>query len=189
MLDLANSSDEELLQHYVKGAVTAFECLYERHKGASYRFLFRQVAEKNHAEDLMQELWCKVVKNARYFNEQSKFTTWLYQIARNLLADTHRHLQVVAKHAQLSEAAEIHSSAADTALILERSKAALSKCLKSLPRVQLESFLLKEEASLTQKEIADVMQATLEATKSRLRVAYGNLKRCVGLQLGEPNER
>ena len=53
--------DDELLDLYLKGYFQAFEALYARHKGGSFRFMYRQVNDINVAEDLLQELWIKVV--------------------------------------------------------------------------------------------------------------------------------
>ena len=196
--------DCELLEKYLKGHFDAFEHLYFRHKGGTYRFIFRQVNNASVVEDLMQELWMKVISNARSYNKDSKFTTWLYQIARNLLIDRFRHLGVVSEvmvsegivseemdsEAMLSKSGRqdlttVSAQKADTELKKTRQKIAIKDCLEKLPKVQLESFLLKEEAAMLQSEIAQVVGASLEATKSRLRVAYSSLRECLEKKLGE----
>lgn len=198
-LDDSDLQDCELLEKYIKGHYDAFEHLYFRHKGGTYRFIFRQVNDASVAEDLMQELWMKVISSARSFNKDSKFTTWLYQMARNLLIDRFRHLGVVsevmviegmvsdtmADESNKQEVTAVSAQKADAELKNARQKIAIKSCLEKLPKVQLESFLLKEEAAMLQSEIAQVVGASLEATKSRLRVAYSSLRSCLKLKLGE----
>lgn len=190
--------DEELLKMYLKGHFEAFEYLYARHKGGSYRFILRQVNTPDVAEDLMQELWIKVVSQRRRFNNNSKFSTWLYQMARNLLIDRFRHLEVVSNVIVQGEEGRASDNSLDVekgrsleaeqALLKARQNKALKHCLQKLPKAQLESFLLKEEAAMSQSDIALVLDASLEATKSRLRTAYSNLRECLQLNLGERNE-
>lgn len=198
IVDLKDLQDSELLEKYLKGQFDAFEHLYLRHKGGTYRFIFRQVNEVAASEDLMQELWIKVISNVRMFNKDSKFTTWLYQMARNLLIDRYRHLGVVSEvmvsdavdsEGMISESeaqAFPHAAGQQTEAELNntRQKLALKGCLEKLPKAQLESFLLKEEAAMLQTEIAQVVGASLEATKSRLRMAYSSLRECLEFKLG-----
>lgn len=189
VIDWHSLQDDELLDKYVKGHFEGFEHLYSRHKGGTYRFILRQVNDESTAEDLLQEVWMKVVSNARTFNKNSKFSTWLYQVARNLLVDRFRHLEVVTAVISQEEP-ELEASLESTDLSeaqwhQQRQKQALKGCLEKLPKAQLESFLLKEEAALIQTDIAQVVGISLEATKSRLRAAYANLRECLERQLGE----
>ena len=79
------SSDEDLLAAYAVGDARAFAELYERHERAIYRFFLRQGAATSVAEDLLQETWLAVVRNAASFEPRAKFTTWLYTLARHRL--------------------------------------------------------------------------------------------------------
>lgn len=56
---------------------------------------------------------------------------------------------------------------------------AIDYCLQKLPTHQLDCFLLREESGLATADIAVIVNAGLEATKSRLRSAYGALKICL----------
>ena len=81
------SSDEDLLAAYAVGDARAFAELYERHERAIYRFFLRQGAATSVAEDLLQETWLAVVRNAASFEPRAKFTTWLYTVARSKMID------------------------------------------------------------------------------------------------------
>src|SRR5262245_44318075 len=89
-----DESDEALMGRYRRGEVRAFELLLGRHRKAVFNFIYRYVRDPAQAEDLMQETFLRVIKGSGSYEEQSKFTTWLYTIARNLCVDASRR----AKH-------------------------------------------------------------------------------------------
>jgi RNA polymerase sigma-70 factor (ECF subfamily) len=168
--------DEQLMLAYRQGEAGAFEALYARHKGPLYRFMLRSVKERALAEELYQEIWMRVIEARGRYSVQAKFTTWLYTIAHNRLADhwRKRGLQLV----DLTDAdAAAHRSyepepRAEGRQDLQRLTAALA----ALPELQRETFLLHEEAGMTLGEIAAATGASADAAKSRLRYALAKLR-------------
>lgn len=195
LIDYTLQSDLSLIQSYAAGDLQAFEALYTRHKGGVYRYFMRHIAEPKLAEDLYQDVWSKVIVHAEHYQASAKFTTWLYTLAHNKLVDHIRHLSVVNKVIVRSEQAEPVDNC-DSAkqssghgepeqqLHRARSAAALKHCINRLPHAQKDSFLLKEEAGLSLKDIAQVLDTSLEASKSRLRYAYENLRKCLEIKTG-----
>ncbi|GAA0852697.1 sigma-70 family RNA polymerase sigma factor [Aliiglaciecola litoralis] len=184
--------DEALLARYVQGEVRAFSVLYQRHKAATFRYLLRQTRDAVLAEDLQQEVWSQVITHGKGFQPTAKFTTWLFTIARNKVIDHVRHLKVynrvVEDTAELeSEVACNHiigSSAVDAEYESQRNRQAMKSCLNKLPVHLLEVFVLKEDANMTAAQIAQVVCASREATKSRLRYASQQLADCLRFKLG-----
>jgi RNA polymerase sigma-70 factor (ECF subfamily) len=190
-------TDEELMQRFSKGEYEAFEVLYQRHKGGLYRYFLRQVNEQSKAEDLFQDIWSQVIASASRYSEKAKFTTWLYTMAKNKLVDHIRHVKVVTK--VIDEQCDWQES--DVELNVKQSQVnqteksfesshqadAIKHCVGKLPQHQLDCFLLKEEAGMQISDIAEMMNSGLEATKSRLRYAYKNLRECLQHKLGEQN--
>jgi RNA polymerase sigma-70 factor (ECF subfamily) len=183
------------MQRFCDGEYDAFEALYQRHKGGLYRYFLRQVDERSKAEDLFQDVWSQVIASASRYASTAKFTTWLYTLARNKLVDHIRHGKVVTKvidedcdwqendeelntkHVQLNQTEKRVESG--------HQAQAIKHCVGQLPQHQLDCFLLKEEAGMQLSDIADMMNSGLEATKSRMRYAYKNLRECLRLKLGE----
>lgn len=180
---MKNSSDEDLIKRYGEGDIDAFSILYSRHKGGLYRYLLRQIKDESTAEDVFQEVWSAVIKAAKSYEDKAKFTTWLYTLARNKVIDRARHLKVVEAFADKD--IQHTDEGGEQFLLRHRQKVALKICLDKLPTVQLDCFLLKEEANLSIKEIAKVVDANAEAAKSRIRYAYRNLRECLTISLGE----
>jgi len=179
-------ADQRLMLQYAAGDSSAFEALYRKHKGGLYRYFVRQTGDLQLAEDLYQETWGRVIKASVSYQVSAKFTTWLYRIAHNLLID---HVRAV-KPVDLFSAAcseelecdnQISSDQFSPASALEQNIKAnlLKRCIELLPTVQKETFILSMEAGFTAGAIAEIVDVTLEATKSRIRYANKALKECV----------
>jgi len=193
--DYQQQTDASLMQLYTAGDLRAFETLYNRHKGGLYRYFMRHIREPSAAEDLYQEIWNKVILQAKHYKPSAKFTTWLYTLAHNKLVDHVRHLSVVNKVVVRSHDEEVDESPQEfiqsqmdnepeSILTSIRAAESLKQCIGQLPHAQKDSFLLKEEAGLSVKEIATVLNTSFEASKSRLRYAYENLRQCLNLKTG-----
>ena len=179
------ASDEALLAGYAAGDARAFADLYERHEKPVYRYFLRQGATPAQADDLLQDTWLAVVRNAGQFEPRAKFTTWLYTVARNKMVDHWRGRDVAVS---LDDAAndpdgdaplEIDAGDAQRPDVQAMSRAqarAFVDAVEQLPPAQKEAFLLQAEGGLSLEEIAVVTNAGHETVKSRLRYAMAKLR-------------
>src|SRR5215469_5894285 len=83
-------SDETLIARYARGDAEAFATLYRRHELRTWRYIERNVGSKATAEELMQEVWFAVARDAGRYRPTARFTTWLFTIARNRIVDAAR---------------------------------------------------------------------------------------------------
>src|SRR5436190_10789488 len=83
-------SDEELALRARTEPRAAFEILFERHRTPLYNFLLRQGAEEARVDDLFQMAFLKAFRAIPTWREESRFKTWLYTIAVNVLNDDRR---------------------------------------------------------------------------------------------------
>jgi RNA polymerase sigma-70 factor (ECF subfamily) len=168
--------DEELMLAYRQGDAGAFETLYARHKGPLYRFVLRSVRERGLAEELYQEIWMRVIEARGRYAVQARFTTWLYTIAHNRLADHWRKrglkLVELEDHDAAAPPADEPESRAQGRQSLQRFAAALA----ALPEAQREAFLLHEESGLSVADIAAATGVGEQAAKSRVRYALAKLR-------------
>ena len=81
-------SDEDLFDRYRQhGDMAAFEQLVQRHGRSVLNFACRFLGERGRSDDILQDVFLRVIRGAAGFRSQCKFTTWLYRITRNVCTD------------------------------------------------------------------------------------------------------
>jgi len=186
-------SDEQLLAAYRGGDVRAFEKLLARYEKPIWSFLRRFVRDAEAAEDLLQEVFLRVVRDAQEANAawkgQSKFSTWLYTIARNLCIDRARRSAVRGADSidgptdgEPETATTFHERIAapgpQTDAVVAGREAArrIDRAIAELPDDQREVFLMREMMELPFAEIASVVGVSEPTVKSRMRYALEKLR-------------
>ena len=77
-------SDEDLMMDCKKGDMSAFELLVRRYQDAIINYIHFSIRDYHRAEDLAQETFLRVFKNASRYETKASFKSWLYTIATNL---------------------------------------------------------------------------------------------------------
>jgi len=175
------------MRRFQQGDTASFAPLMRRHLPGVYNFVARHTAPGPAAEDLSQEVFLRVVERASDFKHESRFTTWLYSIARNLCIDALRK-QSHRNHASLDEpdkegvslreqiGDEHPQNTGDRVAQSNQMAARIEQALRALPEEQREVFLLREIANLPFQEIAQVTGAPENTVKSRMRYALERLQ-------------
>jgi RNA polymerase sigma-70 factor, ECF subfamily len=187
----AEVTDEALMTRYQRGDLSAFTTLVVRHKTPVYNFVLRQLRSPALAEDLVQDIFVRIIENAGSFKHEARFTTWAYTIARNLCIDQIRKASH-RRHASLDQNDD--SDAGDGLSYGEKLpdphprastergaaageiQAAVVAAVETLPPDQKEVFLLREVANLPFGEIATITGAQENTVKSRMRYALERLQ-------------
>jgi len=193
----AQQPDEALMLLYGEGDTGAFELLYHRHKGGVYRYIKRNVGLRIDGDELVQEVWAKVIKASSTYRVSAKFTTWLYTIAHHCIVDA------VRKHPHTFESLADENGEDTDALVESRKRNdnpmssvsvkqqvdRLIQILSILPEDQRDVFLLKHEAGFSVKEIAEVIGVGEETAKTRLRYAMQKIRTSLENEGGQNHER
>jgi len=180
----AGETDEALMARYARGEVGAFEALYRRHEMRTWRYLTRNIGNRATADELMQDVWFAVARQAPTYRATARFTTWLFTIAHNRMIDWMRTNRTQASLESLGyEAGSVivqltaEPSAGPLAAVqAEEESSALAAALGELPPEQREAFLMQVEGDLGVEEIAAITGVSFETAKSRLRYARAKLK-------------
>jgi len=184
-------TDEDLMALYLEGEPRAFQALMDRHSGPVYNFILRRCGRsKEAAEDILQDTFIRVIKNAATFQRKAKFTTWLYTIARNLCIDALRKASY-RRHPSLDQ--PLSSSEGSGATLMDKVankdqgaekaaheshfKAKLQEALDELPEEQREVFIMREFQGLKFWEIAEIVGVPENTIKSRMRYALQGLRK------------
>ena len=183
-------SDEELMSAFRGGEGAAFEVLVLRHRRGLFNFLLRSVHNKSRAEELLQDVFLRVIRAKDRYERTARFSTWVYTIARNICVDESRRAKF-RQHASLDEKrggrdgegglSLLDATAAvqvdtDEAAEGPRLRARMAAAIERLPDDQKEVFLMRQLAGLSFKEIGDVVGAPENTVKSRMRYALEKLR-------------
>jgi RNA polymerase sigma factor (sigma-70 family) len=177
-------SDEELMLRYAKGDLDAFQQLYEHHRGGLYRYFLRQ-SNASVAEELFQDVWARVIQSRKRYRPKAAFKTWLYTLAHNRLIDHWRRDGARPVEQALLDDDGAERMTADTnpgperLIDLRDCLDQLLQLVSGLPDVQRQTFLLRHEAGMSLKEIAEATSTQAETAKSRLRYAMGRLRSAI----------
>jgi RNA polymerase sigma factor (sigma-70 family) len=178
-----SATDEELMARYAHGEVEAFETLYRRHEMRTWRYLLRTLGNRATADELMQDVWFAVAREAPRYRPTAKFTTWLFTIAHNRMIDWMRTNRSQASLETLGQEAGAVVVELGTeplgplaVAVAEEQAGALAAALAELPPEQRQAFLMQIEGELSVEEIASITGSSFETTKSRLRYARAKLR-------------
>lgn len=182
-------TDEELLVGYARGDQHALTELIRRYQKELYAFLARFICDGPAAEDLFQETFIQVHRNAASFDAARRFRPWLFTIAANKARD---YLRASTRHQTRSLDSAIGHAEESPALIdlmdsgmapppgqLSRAEdvAAVRKVLAELPGHYREVLVMSYFHGFAYKEMADMLGIPLGTVKSRLHSALAAFAR------------
>ena len=177
------ADDADLLRAHGAGDPHAFARLYDRYDRPCFRFIRRLLgaAHGDAAEDLHQETWIAVSKNAAAFDAgKASFAAWLFTIARHKTWDHFRRQKVaVLASAQDDAAMMLVPDPGQTPLEQVQSREVAQEivaAVEALPLEQRGAFVMFAQAGLSLEEIAQVTGVTVETAKSRLRYVRAKLR-------------
>jgi RNA polymerase sigma-70 factor (ECF subfamily) len=185
-------TDEELLERFSRGEAAAFEQLYARYRRQIFTYVLRSARDTAAAEELTQDIFMRVLERAEDFRGQSKFSTWLYSITRNLCVDhsrkmsfrRHRSLDAPLRRdeaggATLGDQTEKPQVPTDRQVESESIRGRLTAAIEALPEDQREVFLLRQVENVPFAEIASIVGISENTAKSRMRYALERLQKAL----------
>jgi RNA polymerase sigma-70 factor (ECF subfamily) len=161
-------SEEELrlIRRAKRGDPAAFAEIYDTHYPAIYRYIFFRVGSEPVAEDLAGEVFVRLVEKIDQFTYRGRpLLAWLYTIARNLVADHHRHTGK-ATLVPLDEGLVADSVDPEDAAGLTLSQRRLAAALQELTEAQRQVVVLKFFEGLDNQTVAMIVDKSVGAVKS-----------------------
>jgi RNA polymerase sigma factor (sigma-70 family) len=148
------------------GDSDAFTWLFQHHKTSVFRYLFGRIGNDEDAHDLVQQTFISVWQKLPTLRDASRFTPWLYTIARNLAIDAGRRK---GRDPQLSlelqeEQHVLVSQPGPEDAVVEAEF--VRRALAELPPKYRDCLLLQVEGGLTHAEIAGLLDITPDSAKT-----------------------
>ena len=175
----------ELIEWVANGDPSCLGTLFERHHKGVYRFCLQMTRNPQQAEDVVQEVFIKVLRKAGSFRHESTFKSWLFNIARNTTLDSFRNNKRHKNMAPLdentesllvdSQSAEQNTSGAQNIKILQKALAMLPEQYQEviwLGRFEFGSF---EELGQALGCKAGTARVRMHRAMQQLNVAFAEL--------------
>lgn len=158
------------------GDVGSLGTLFERHHGALFGFFLRLTGDRTASEDLVQEVFVRMLKYRHAYRESSRFTAWMYQIARHVRFDRWSRMR---PEVQLD--ADAHEQPSNLPLpgdAVERQQDTelVRRALERLPAEKREVLVLSRYQKLRYDEIAEILGCEVGAVKVRVFRAMRELR-------------
>lgn len=140
------------------------ESLWTEHRRRLFRFVLARVADEATAEDIVHDVLVRAYVRRNALRDHSRFTQWLYQIARNAVIDHYRAQRPTIPLPENLPDAESEDS--------HQARMELSACLQpfvqALPDHYRKAIELSEIQGRSQRDIADELGLSLSGAKSRI---------------------
>ena len=172
------TDDGLLIQKYLAGDNEALGRIYDRYASLVYNYLRARV-DSYLAEDVLHETFIRAAESFKKYTHHGKLRSWLLTIARNQLFDQVRKASKLKEQSFDILPDDMHENHRKTPLDKQLENEIGQKikiALKELTEPQREVFLLREEAGLQFKDIAELMGIPLNTALSHMRRAITALQ-------------
>lgn len=182
---LQEPSDRELMASVQAGDFARLGELFERHQGKLFNFFLKLARHRATAEDLVQEVFVRMLKYRHTYRPEAEFSPWMFTLARNAATDLYR-----ARPKELPADPEAPEPAADLPHPIEGLEKAeqvrrLRAALARLAPEKRELLVFARFSELRYEEIAEILGVSLGAVKVRVHRALKDLKQAYLATAGE----
>ena len=165
-------SDEEVMLQVREGVGEMLTVLFDRYQVPLFNFYCRLTADRVTSEDLVQDVFFRILKYRQSYRPGVPFRAWMYQIARNARLDYRRkHPETAVYEPEMSPAVETGDP-----VEADQQSALLQKALLMLPDEKREVLLLSRFEELKHEEIARMLDCEVGTVKVRIHRAIRELR-------------
>ena len=164
--------DEDVMLQVRDGEVQMLGVLFDRYHAPLFNFYSKMTQDRTVSEDLVQEVFLRILRYRQTYRPGTAFRTWMYQIARNTRID---QIRKVRPESPLTAEPLAPTRASDAA---ERQQEAqlLQRALMQLPEDKREILILSRFQELKYEEIARLLGCETGAVKVRVHRALQQLR-------------
>jgi RNA polymerase sigma-70 factor (ECF subfamily) len=185
---LKADKDLPLVERVKAGDHAAFTELVRRYEGKVYQLAIRLTSNEMDAMDVIQDVFLSVYQKIHTFRGHAAFSSWLYRITANAaFARLNQRKRAAAvsiddvlpavEQSPAGESPSEWSMKPDEVLFNHETRAALEQAIDSLPEDFRTVVILRDVQSLSNEEVAEVLDLSIPAVKSRLHRARLQLRR------------
>ena len=168
-------TDDAVMLEVKGGRVESLAILFERHHVQLFNFFLRLTGSRPASEDLVQEVFIRILKYRASYRGEDKFLGWMYRIAHNAHIDhLRRHKETVALDDQFVEAISPEPGLEDR-VVQNQDAALMSKALSRLPQEKQKVLVLSRFQNMKYREIAELLGCPVGTVKATVHRALKEL--------------
>lgn len=159
------ASDSSLMQAVRQGDLGALAILFERHHRPLFNYFVHMNGNRDLSEDLVQDVFVRMLKYRQSYQPDRAFNAWMYQIARNAQADSigKRRLEVALPDREFAGADVMEEN-----LKRKQEISILKRAIARLPEDKRELLVLTRFQNLKYEEIVTILGCDVGAVKVRV---------------------
>ena len=165
-------ADEELMFHVRNGTGEMLGVLFSRYQSPLFNFYCKLTGDRSLSEDLVQDVFFRILKYRQTYKPGTSFKTWLYQIARNARLDNFRKQR---PQVEIEDSLLPSVMPRDNAQLTQET-ALLHRALMQLPEEKREVLVLSRFQELKYEEIAVLLGCQTNAVKVKVFRALKDLR-------------
>lgn len=170
---MTNPTDEVLMQQVQRGDLDKMRILFDRYQVRIYNYCLQLCGDREASKDLTQEVFYKLLKFRNTYRS-TRFSTWLYSIARNLCYDYYKAQRKQEK--QVDEFRTLHAQAAVFPEEPFGNLHQLNHALNQLKMADKELIIMSKYQGLKYQEIAEITNSSVGAVRTKTHRAIHKLK-------------
>jgi RNA polymerase sigma-70 factor, ECF subfamily len=182
------SAGDDLAARARRGDDEAFRLIFDRYAKPVISFIYDMVGQRELAEELAQETFVRAYKGLATMHEDTKLSTWLFGIAKNVAREALRSRRRTESHVDLEDASASALSddrpRPDDELLTAEFSSVVQKALAALDEDKRLVFTLKIFQQKSYEEIAEITGFSVAKLKTDLHRARAEMRRRIGPYLG-----
>jgi RNA polymerase sigma-70 factor (ECF subfamily) len=188
-------TDEQLVRKSQQDDERAFGELVSRYESKVYSLALKMLRNPEDAEDVLQDTFLRAYRGIKSFKGNSTFSTWIYRITANSALMRLRKRQLPTVSIDDADEREAPINIADWApgpveqMLNQETQAAMTEAIDALPPEFRQVFVLRDIEELSNAEVAEILDLSVAAVKSRLHRARLKVRNRLATYFTEPPTR
>jgi RNA polymerase sigma-70 factor (ECF subfamily) len=188
-------TDEQLVRKSQEDDERAFGELVSRYESKVYSLALKMLRNPEDAEDVLQDTFLRAYRGIKSFKGNSTFSTWIYRITANSALMRLRKRQLPTVSIDDADEREAPINIADWApgpveqMLNQETQAAMTEAIDALPPEFRQVFVLRDIEELSNAEVAEILDLSVAAVKSRLHRARLKVRNRLATYFTEPRTR
>jgi len=171
-----DNEDLGLIEGFLKGNEECFNKIVRKYQEKVYYLALRILGNHHDAEDVSSETFVRVYKHLKHLKEKQYFSTWLYRITLNLCYTKRKENKYYEEISILKKISDSKATYHNFQIEEEDIKNKIKEVLKTLPKQQQTTFILRVYEGFKFEEIAKIMGLSIGGVKSNYFKAVEKIK-------------